>query len=75
MSYSMSSTTLRRLIVISSSRVGDAAARRLDPELFLPSLSSTITRGAGTTPASMARTAVTLYEIAIRRRSVVDDIE
>jgi len=66
MSISMSATTLRRLIVICLIALWEMLPRAgLIPELFLPSLSSTITAGWNDAGEYGHALAVTLYEIAI----------
>src|SRR5258707_5333874 len=62
----MSSTTLRRLIVISLIILWELLPRAgLIPELFLPSLSSTIEAGWNDAGEYGHALAVTLYEVAI----------
>ena len=62
----MSSTTLRRLIVISLIVLWEVLPRAgLIPELFLPSLSSTIAAGWNEAAEYGHALAVTLYEVAI----------
>src|ERR1700688_2277800 len=62
----MSSTTLRRLIVISLIVLWELLPRAgLIPELFLPSLSSTIAAGWNEAGEYGHALAVTLYEVAI----------
>jgi len=62
----MSSTTLRRLIVISLIVLWEVLPRAgLIPELFLPSLSSTIAAGWNEAGEYGHALAVTLYEVAI----------
>src|SRR5258708_29173363 len=62
----MSSTTLRRLIVISLIILWELLPRAvLIPELFLPSLSSTIAAGWNDAGEYGHALAVTLYEVAI----------
>ena len=66
MSISMSSTTLRRLIVISFIVLWELLPRTgLIAELFLPSLSSTIIAGWNDAGEYGHALAVTLYEIAV----------
>jgi NitT/TauT family transport system permease protein len=66
MKHSMSATTLRRLIVVSLIVLWELLPRAgLIPELFLPSLSSTITAGWNDAGEYGHALAVTLYEIAI----------
>jgi NitT/TauT family transport system permease protein/taurine transport system permease protein len=66
MKHSMSATTLRRLIVVSLIALWEMLPRAgLIPELFLPSLSSTITAGWNDAGEYGHALAVTLYEIAI----------
>lgn len=62
----MSSTTLRRLIVISLIVLWEVLPRAgLIPELFLPSLSSTLLAGWNEAPEFASALVVTLYEVAI----------
>src|SRR3982074_1856887 len=66
MSISMSPTTLRRLIVISLVMLWEALPHAgVIPELFLPSLSSTIAAGWNEAGEYGHALAVTLYEVAI----------
>src|SRR5260370_21950105 len=62
----MSSTTLRRLIVISLIILWEVLPRAgVIPELFLPSLSSTLAAGWNDAGEYGHALAVTLYEVAI----------
>src|ERR1044071_9267345 len=62
----MSATTLRRLIVISLIALWEILPRAgLIPELFLPSLSSTLAAGWNEAGEYGHALAVTLYEVAI----------
>src|ERR1700712_1929364 len=66
MRLSMSSTTLRRLIVIALIVLWELLPRTgLIPQLFLPSLSATIEAGWSDAGEYGHALAVTLYEIAI----------
>ena len=61
----MSSTTLRRLIVVSLIVLWEMLPRAgLIPELFLPSLSSTLAAGWNEAGEYGHALAVTLYEVA-----------
>ena len=62
----MSSTTLRRLIIVSLIVLWEVLPRAgLIPELFLPSLSSTLRAGWTDAPEYGHALVVTLYEVAI----------
>src|SRR5256885_15858677 len=62
----MTATTLRRLIVIALIALWEILPRSgLIPELFLPSLSSTLTAGWNEAGEYGHALAVTLYEVAI----------
>src|SRR5580698_4159388 len=62
----MSSTTLRRLIIVSLIVLWEVLPRAgLIPELFLPSLSSTLKAGWTDAPEYGHALVVTLYEVAI----------
>jgi len=62
----MSSTTLRRLIIVSLIVLWEVLPRAgLIPELFLPSLSSTLKAGWTDAPEYAHALGVTLYEVAI----------
>src|ERR1700712_55668 len=62
----MTATTLRRLIVILLIVLWEVLPRAgLIPELFLPSLSSTLAAGWNDAPEYGQALAVTLYEVAI----------
>jgi NitT/TauT family transport system permease protein len=62
----MSSTTLRRLIIVLLIVLWEALPRLgLIPELFLPSLSSTLVAGWTDAPEYRHALAVTLYEVAV----------
>src|SRR5260370_2257031 len=66
MKHSMSATTLPRLMVICLSARGEMLPRAgLIPELFLPSLSSTMAAGWNDAGCYGLALAVTLYEIAV----------